>query len=218
MLVFSKDVWTGMDTHMDPQELEPHRAEDPAESKQARRRTKMQMLVLTLAGAGIGLLMLGIFVALTQSKSGREATGPQSPLQVGQPAPNFEVITLDGRKLALSDLKGQPVWINFWASWCVPCKAEMPEVVRTGKEAKARGVRLIAIDVGEPAKTVRDYLRRSKYDSLPAALDETGEASTTYKVYNFPTHVFIDSQGILRRVNIGMMQRSDLEEALQDLK
>lgn len=138
--------------------------------------------------------------------------------RIGQKAPDLKVQTLDGRTLTLAELRGKPVWLNFWVSSCAPCRAEMPELIAVGQEAGAEQVRLVALNMGETRTQVRGYLAESGYKALPVVLDSTLDATSAYRVYNLPTHVFIDFEGIVRRVHVGKMSASAMRAALQDLE
>jgi thiol-disulfide isomerase/thioredoxin len=125
---------------------------------------------------------------------------------------------LDGGALRLSELRGQPVWLNFWASWCVPCRAEMPDLAVVGPEAERRGVRLVAINAGERPEVARAFIEGAGLDSLPVALDPDGEATAAYRLYSFPTHVFIDSDGVIREVTVRLLNAADMRQAVARLQ
>lgn len=177
-----------------------------------------RLVLQTLTGVLIGFALLGVFILYAESRSSDAPSGPQSTLREGQPAPNFEVQTLDGKQLKLADLRGAPVWLNFWAESCAPCRAEMPELLSVGKEAQARGVRLLALNVGEAPERVSGYLGRAGLDGLPVALDRLGRASTAYKVYYMPTHVFIDAKGRIHEVQVGKLSADGMRKALRGLE
>lgn len=177
---------------------------------------------LVIAGLGmLGLLsaalLVGAVILLLNSRSATTSRAESVGLAVGDAAPEFELRTLDGALVRLSDLRGRGVWLNFWASWCTPCRAEMPELVTVGEEAEQQGVTLVAIATGEAEETARDYLERSGHVTLPAALDSDGEVATRYQVRNLPTHVFIDADGIVREVRLGSMEGDDMRAAVRRL-
>jgi len=94
----------------------------------------------------------------------------------------------------------------------------MPEVLAANVEAQKLGIRFIAVDVAEPETEVLNYLKRSGYTALPAALDPDGAVSSEYSVYNLPTHVFIDSAGKLHHIKSGELTRSEFLEIARELK
>lgn len=141
--------------------------------------------------------------------------------EVGEPAPELLTLYADGQPMLLSTLKGQPVWINFWGSWCPPCRSEMPELQAAYETLAPRGVVMLAISMREDPADAVAYAERSgaTYPVLmdPSlvvnALDGTqdpelaaiAESTRTWQVNNFPTHLFIDRDGIVRAVVIQPM-------------
>ncbi|MDQ3327380.1 MAG: TlpA family protein disulfide reductase, partial [Chloroflexota bacterium] len=159
-------------------------------------------------------MLAGVLWLLIQRDNG---AGTSSAI-LNQPAPEFRVRTLDDEAVPFSDLKGQPVWLSFWAVWCGPCRKEMPAVAEVGREAEANGIRLLALNTGESQKTVRDFLRKNPYPGLPVVLDENGSTGSAYQVYNLPTHVFIDADGIVREVKLGRMDADEMRAAIEEIR
>ncbi|MEW5956692.1 MAG: TlpA disulfide reductase family protein [Chloroflexota bacterium] len=141
-----------------------------------------------------------------------------SGLTVGQPAPDFSLKTLDGDRITLSDLQGQPVIINFWASWCYPCRLEMPELERTYQTHQADGLTVLGINV-----TTQDTLTEAQAfvaeftPSFPILLDETGDVTTRYGVRGIPTSYFIDRRGIVTHVHLGALNAGQLDEFAKEI-
>ncbi len=178
---------------------------------------------LVLAGLGLlGLmavaLVVGLILLFINSTSAQRAALPKPKVDVNQPAPDFQLRTLQGETVKLSELRGQPVWLNFWAAWCAPCRQEIPDLIAEGKKAGDQGVRLLTIDTGEGEQEVRRYLKTSGYSELPTALDQDGSVASAYGVLGLPTHVFIDSQGTVRRVNLGPMSAEAMRRAVSELR
>jgi peroxiredoxin len=144
-------------------------------------------------------------------------------LAVGEIAPELagfdkavavQLTDVDGHPITLAALKGHPVWINFWATWCPPCQRETPVLRDTFKAHQADGLVLVAIDVQEPADAVRAYAQ--KYGlTYTLGLDVTGAVFRTYKIYGLPSQYFIDRNGVIRGRYFGPLT-SDLAE--QQLK
>jgi peroxiredoxin len=177
-----------------------------------------------VAGLSALLLLLAtVLLVLTSRRGGGisipayTVSKPVPPVKVGTLAPDFETQMLDGSALKLSDLRGHPVWLNFWASWCVPCKQEMPDLVVVGRELEAGGGRLIGVNMGEDEGAIRKFLDANGY-SLSVALDPAGRVSGAYKVYGLPTHVFIDSQGVAREVHVGGLTADEMREVVGNLQ
>lgn len=129
---------------------------------------------------------------------------PTSFLQ-GRPAPPFALPALDGGSFDLAATRGETVVLNFFATWCGPCRAEMPDLDRFAAAGPARGIRVVAIDVMEPRADVERFARAMGL-SMRILLDENGAASGGYGVEAYPTTVLIDPRGIVRSVHVGMIE------------
>lgn len=132
-------------------------------------------------------------------------------------APDFTLTDLEGQQVQLSSLKGKKVVLNFWASWCPPCKAEMPDLVEMSKKYQGQvefyGVNLTTQDTAEKAKGfVEEY-----GIEFPTLLDERGEVGGRYGVVSIPTSFTIDEDGVVVQRTGGQLSRSAMEEMLQDL-
>lgn len=119
-------------------------------------------------------------------------------LEVGDRAPDFTVTTIDGETLRLSDLRGQAVLVNFWATWCGPCREEMPEINRVYEDEQDRGFNVVAIDLEES----EDQIRRFVDDELGGVsftigLDPDGAITNQYRVTGWPTNYLVDGNGII---------------------
>jgi peroxiredoxin len=133
---------------------------------------------------------------------GRDAAGLPA---VGEPAPDFRAVDADGRLVALSDFRGQPVWLNFWGAWCPPCRAEMPELIRANETVEDRGAVLIAVSLDEPSQDAFTYAKRAGMDFVVLSDPEREAIQGNYRVRTFPTHIFIDADGIVREVVLTTM-------------
>ena len=141
------------------------------------------------------------------------AAEPEEGIAEGEAAPDFTLETLDGGELTLSDLRGEKVILNFWASWCGPCRAEMPHMQEYyEEEAEEAGVRVIAVNLstserGDKEKVMANI--QSFVDefglTFPIPLDAEGEQMDVYKVITIPTTYIIDTSGIIRHVVRGPM-------------
>lgn len=132
---------------------------------------------------------------------------------VGAPAPDFELATLDGESVRLSDLRGQVVALNFWATWCVPCRAEMPLLDAALEKYADAGLVILGIDADEPASLVADF--RDEFGlTFPLLLDPGAEVQQLYRVRGYPTTFFVDREGIIRAQQVGIMSESQLERYL----
>ncbi len=130
----------------------------------------------------------------------------------GEPAPDFVLRDLTGRPARLSEYRGKPVLVNFWATWCTPCKAEMPMFVRAHNEHQAEGLVVLALDVQEKTDAVNSFLAALPLP-FPVLLDERGEVASLYRVRGLPSSYFINGDGLLVKAKRGQV-KSEAELAL----
>jgi cytochrome c biogenesis protein CcmG, thiol:disulfide interchange protein DsbE len=132
------------------------------------------------------------------------ATGKTSAPQAGFFAPDFTLQTSDGEEYTLSKLKGSAVLVNLWATWCPPCRAEMPAIEKMYKEYKGQGLLVLAINMtyqDDPA-SVASFIQEYNL-TLPILLEETGKVGAAYQLRSLPSSYFIDRAGIIQEVVIG---------------
>ena len=167
----------------------------------------------------LGLVVVGVVVALNWQgdESGgvtRVQLGAGGPApQVGKSAADFTVAGLDGTPLRLSDFNGRPVWLNFWATWCPPCRAEVPDIVGVYEEGQTEDLVILAVSIGEDSDTVRQYVDKAGMN-FPIGVDGTQSVASLYRVAGIPTHIFIDRDGIIRDIQVGGMSRSTMKQKL----
>lgn len=126
----------------------------------------------------------------------------QAPM-TGFLAPDFTLTALEGGDVQLSTLRGKPVILNFWATWCPPCRAEMPELEALWQRYQDDGLLLIGVDQGENAATVERFARGVVGTTFPLLLDTNQAVGRAYGVRALPTTVFIDAEGRIQDVRIG---------------
>ena len=169
----------------------------------------------------IGLIVIGIVYAVnwTGAESG-DTTAVDLAFNSAYPAPriggtptDFTVIGLDGQAVRLSDYRGQPVWLNFWATWCPPCRAEMPDINAVYEEYAPRGLVILALSMGEDGDTVRQYVQKADM-RFTVGLDSRREIASIYRVAGIPTHIFIDRDGVIQDIQIGGMSREAMKKKL----
>ncbi len=136
-------------------------------------------------------------------------------IEVGKPAPDFNLRTLSGEDVSLSDYQGKIVLLNFWATWCGFCVKEMPDLDKFDKEHE--DVVVLAVDVMEEEDKVRDYIEGGGYD-FEVALDLDGQISRDYLVSAYPTSYFIDTDGSLIGRVAGMLEYEQMLEILDSIK
>jgi peroxiredoxin/tetratricopeptide (TPR) repeat protein len=138
-------------------------------------------------------------------------TGPS----VGSPAPDFSLKTLSGKTVSLASFRGKTLVINTWATWCPPCRAEMPELIATARKLQNAGVAVLGVDSTEDAPIVRAYVA-ARNVSYPQAIDSTKSFSTAYDIQYFPSTFVIDPNGILRARIIDSVTPKELELLVAD--
>ena len=119
---------------------------------------------------------------------------------------------LDGTPTTLAALSGKPMVINLWATWCPPCRAEMPMLVQASHAMP--GVRFVFVDQGEPAATVQAFLEREALAPRHMLLDADNMLSRDYRALGYPTTLFVDADGRLRDTQVGPLSRATLESHL----
>jgi len=146
------------------------------------------------------MTLVGSTITLGCSVSRDAVRGPE----IGNLAPNFQLNNLDEESVALSDFLGKPVLVNFWTSWCPPCRSEMPFIQDTFTDKKwaDEGLVVLAIDIGESPSTVSEFVKEYGL-TFPVLLDITRDVSLEYNVRAIPTTFFIDRQGMIREIRIG---------------
>ena len=133
--------------------------------------------------------------------------------KVGQVAPDFETEDVFGNKVRLSQFRGRPVWLNFWGSWCPPCRAEFPDIQRAYEQLEPEGLRMLAISLDEPAIAAAAYAGQNKATFLVLSDPDRADTGSAYPIFNFPTHIFIDADGVIRSI---VLEDMDVEQALRE--
>jgi peroxiredoxin len=142
------------------------------------------------------------------------ASGPAP--RVGKPAPDFRLVGLDGQPVQLSELRGHPVWLSFWATWCPPCRAENPDIQAVYQANKENGLVVLAVNIGEETSTVRGYADRTGL-TFSIVLDQATEVAAMYRIVGIPTHYFIDAEGVVRDWRIGSMSRTTMDRKVRSI-
>lgn len=166
----------------------------------------------------VGLALLGgAWIAYSRApeaatNEGGELTEAPFP---GYLAPSFTLSTIQGEEISLSDLRGRPVVLNFWATWCPPCRVETPYF--QAASTKYNGlVTVLGIDQGEPLSVVTDFANLMSL-SYPLLLDSDNSVNRQYQVTALPTTVFVDADGLVREVHSGIINQAVLEDRIERL-
>lgn len=192
------------------------------------RQRRQALLVLML---GLLVAAAAIYVAV-QDSSSAAATPPTALISgasgfpvasmqgidnsgtrpdAGHVAPNFAFYLADGSTATLADYRGRPVVVNFWASWCDPCRREMPDLVRLYEVHKDEGLVVLEVNVSESEEAVAAFVQELGM-TMPVIMDARSEVLDAYKSQSLPTSIFIDRQGMIQVRWLGFLT-PDLMEA-----
>ncbi|WP_128895562.1 thiol-disulfide oxidoreductase ResA [Longirhabdus pacifica] len=150
---------------------------------------KQKRLILRTVILAVFIIVLGYTIYSNVFKN-------PAPVQVGDIAPDFELQTTNGETVKLSDYRGKGVFLNFWSTYCEGCEIEMPYMDSQYQFFKDKGVEVLAVDVGEPALTVKKFAE--KYNlTFPVLLDEKQEVTKRYGVLPIPATFIIDKDGVV---------------------
>ena len=173
--------------------------------------TPMRLVIgLAVLGGVIGGLLL-----LDRNGGDSSALGAldNQPPEIGKPAPQFALRSPDGQVVQLSDFEGQVVWINFWATWCGPCRRELPDIQELAAEFKDDGLVVLALNQGESGNKATDFWEELELD-LPILLDSDEDVSNQYRLIGLPNNYFIDEDGILQAFQHGFLTEGQMREKL----
>lgn len=150
----------------------------------------------------VSLVLLGLSLVIVQVRGSR-ATLEVRP-EVGYLAPDFTLPSLDGKTVRLSDFRGKKgAFINFWATWCAPCRLEMPTMEKAYQEYKDRGLEVLAVSIDAgPKSVVKNFMQELKL-TFPALLDPEMEVLRRYRIAAIPASFLIDKEGIIRHRELG---------------
>jgi len=176
---------------------------------------------VVLVGAALGAVLV--------AGGGDDGTGPTSaggggrdtfvadgPATVGQPAPDFSLPGLDGGTVALSDFAGKPRLVNFWASWCNPCRKEFPLFEQASAEHATDGLEIVGVSYEDIAADARAFVADQGAD-WAFARDPDGDLATAYGVRALPQTFFVDADGTIVSRLFGITSADDLEAEIQKI-
>ena len=172
------------------------------------------ILVIILGGVWI---LFSRTISSSSPAGGGDAVILEPAPVAGHPAPDFELKNLDGEIVRLSDFEGKPVLVNFWATWCGPCRAEFPDLQKASVD-NADNLVIIGINntTTDRVEQVDDFVAEMEA-TFPIVLDEEGQVVETYQIRGLPTTIFIDRNGIVNEVFPGLINQAYIESKLDEL-
>jgi cytochrome c biogenesis protein CcmG, thiol:disulfide interchange protein DsbE len=180
----------------------------------SRLGDRAKAILFLLGGLSIGVLM-GILVFAGGPVLSDPNRPRSQPPMVGSAAPDFAINSTSAEIIRLSDFKGRPVVINFWATWCTPCREEMPLFEKYAQKTEGRLVWL-GVNEEEGIEIVTQFVQELEL-SFPILLDSDGRAAQSYYVRSFPATFFVDAEGMLRAQHLGQLSEGLLLRYLETI-
>lgn len=150
-------------------------------------------------------------VLLLAAIVGSGCTKREAPAIEGNPAPDFTLNDLSGRPVQLSSLKGKVVLLNFWATWCPPCRQEIPSMVGLNRAMQGKPFQMLAVSIDEGGKEAVEAFFRKSGQTLPALLDTDGKVARMYGTTGVPETFILDAKGVILKKVMGPMDWSSRE-------
>jgi peroxiredoxin len=182
----------------------------PKQQREVQRRKSRLQNIAFIVG---GVIVIGAVLALAFSSTPNVMVGPA---QIGKPIANFSLTDLQGVTHSIADYAGRPVLINGWATWCPPCKAEMPALHDFYLKHKAEGFELLAVNSGESRSAVQQFIDQKGF-TFPVLLDTNKDVLDGLGVSGLPTSIFVGRDGTVKTIHIGGLSPDAIEKALTPL-
>lgn len=188
-------------------------------------KMKRTVIITTLFGVLIGVINVGDYRlgnwegAISWNRSFFPIQSKGAFAKVGEAAPDFELRTLDGNKAKLSDYKGKIVILNFWATWCPPCQAEMPHMQSFYEQNHNKGIEIVAVNLTSSDRgldKVKEFVNKHHL-TFPILLDEEGTVENMYDTIAIPTTYIIDQEGFITEKITGPVNEERLENLVKDI-
>lgn len=189
----------------------------PGRKKNYKRRVIL-FIIVSLVNAGLLALLWSQLLTPAQNPSSAGNTQSDSQL-LGRPAPDFSLPVLSAHSsstIRLTSLKGKPIMLNFWASWCDPCKREAPLLQATWRRVQSQGIIFLGIDFQDAQSDGLNFLRTYGI-TYPSVVDGTGATAINYGVSGVPETFFLNRQGIIVSKVVGQLTEQTLQSNLQAL-
>ena len=167
-------------------------------------------------GFAVAVIAFGLFLGVSYLGYGTLSQGASAGVvKTKTPAPDFEVTDANGNKVKLSDMRGKPTVVNFWASWCPPCKAEMPHFEEAYKELGGDvNFMMVDLTLGGETKEAAEKFISSQGFTFPVYYDKEGDAFKKYNLTAIPMSVFVDAEGNMSGTSLGGINKASLMEGI----
>ncbi len=172
------------------------------------------LIMIAVVAVGSYLIRGDVLIASFQSQAAAAPDGVG--VKVGKIAPDFMVTDLGGKVVRLSDFRGQPVMVNFWATWCPPCRAEAPEIENIYRERQGQGLAILGVSMDDDATAVPGFVSQFGL-TFPIAVDADSRVADLYRVDSIPMTFFIDKNGVIRDIQLGQMDRNIILKKLASI-
>jgi peroxiredoxin len=191
----------------------------PVYIKERKEHMKKWIVITVL----ISLVGFGWYDYATKpTNSLKDNPASQLPIGINEQniAPNFTLKTLDGQTVKLSDFRGKKVILNFWATWCPPCRAEIPDMQQFYEKHKAEGIEILAVNATETEKSAENIKKFAEtYEmTFPILLDEKSNVAHTFQAQTIPTSYIIDTDGVIQKRMIGPMSYEQMKQFISSIK
>lgn len=171
-----------------------------------KKRSITRGIILALLAVAIGYT---IYSSVTKEKV--------EVIRANMDAPNFELTDLEGNVHRLSDYRGQGVVLNFWGTWCEPCKREFPAIERQYKTFESQGVHVLAVNIAQSNLEVKNYVKTMGM-TFPVAIDKTKSVMNAYNVTNLPATILINADGKIEKIITGEMSEAQIVAHMESIK
>ncbi|MDP4091723.1 MAG: TlpA disulfide reductase family protein [Bacillota bacterium] len=153
--------------------------------------------------------------AVASSNGGQSSA--ESHIKLKVKAPDFKLTDLNGKEVSLSEFKGKNVFLNFWATWCPPCREEMPDIEKLYQETKGTDLVILGVELGESRQDVNSFTSKNGYN-YEFLLDTDNKAAVEYNISSIPSSFFIDKDGNISATHLGYMDLSQMKSYVELLE
>ncbi|MGB3101952.1 MAG: thiol-disulfide oxidoreductase ResA [Psychrobacillus psychrotolerans] len=175
-------------------------------NKKKNTRFIIRVLILVLL---VALIIFTIYNNLRNEKT--------EVLKIGDQAPDFELVDMNGKTHQLSDYQGQGVFLNFWGTWCKPCEREFPLMDKQYQVYKDKGVQILAVNIAESDFVVQQYIDQRDL-TFPVLIDKTKSVMESFNINPLPTTFLINSEGQIEKIITGEMTEEDIKKYMEQIQ